>query len=447
MTFIIIILCITSLVLLITWAKVHPFLAFLIVSIVAGLLLGIPLLGDPMNGDSKSITKSITKGIGDTLGSLVIVIVLGAMLGKLVAESGAAQRIARVFRNIFGQKYLVWAMTLTGFVVGIPLYYNVGFVLLIPIIFSVAHTQKMPLVFVGLPMLTSLSVMHGFLPPHPAPMALVIQFHADMATTFFYGFIIAIPAILIAGPLFSTTLKKIKSTPLAIQSVPEIPEAQLPSTANSLISSLLPVLIIAGTALLSRLFGFNENVKNISAFIGDSNMVMLIALVIATYTLGINMGKRLSEIMSLYVDAVKDIAIILLIIGSAGILKQVFVDSGVSNEIATLLLTWKLPTLLLAWLVTAVLRLCLGSATIAGLTAVVIILPIAQQSTVDINLLVLSIGAGSLFCSHVNDTAFWMFKEYFGLTLKDTFRSWTLMETIVSIIGLIGVLLLNTFIG
>ncbi|HPM29911.1 MAG TPA: SLC13 family permease, partial [Chryseolinea sp.] len=164
MTFIIILCCIISLVVLITWAKVNPFLAFLFVSTMAGLLLGIPF---------SNIMQSVTKGIGDTLGSLVIVIVLGAMLGKLVAESGAAKQIARVFQNLFGAKYLVWAMTFTGFIVGIPLYYNVGFVLLVPIIFSVAYHNKLPLVYVGLPMLASHSVMHGFLPPHPSPMALV----------------------------------------------------------------------------------------------------------------------------------------------------------------------------------------------------------------------------------------------------------------------------------
>src|SRR6187551_2348115 len=214
MTFIIILCCIVSLVILITWAKVNPFLAFLLVSTMAGLLLGIPY---------SNIMQSVTKGIGDTLGSLVIVIVLGAMLGKLVAESGAAKQIATVFQNLFGSKYIVWAMTFTGFIVGIPLYYNVGFVLLIPIIFSVAYRYQLPLVYVGLPMLASLSVMHGFLPPHPSPIALVAQFKADMATTFAYGMIIAIPAIVIAGPLFSSTLKKLSSSiPVINQSV-EIP--------------------------------------------------------------------------------------------------------------------------------------------------------------------------------------------------------------------------------
>src|SRR5690349_20353160 len=175
MTFIIISCCIIGLVILITWAKVNPFLAFLLVSTVTGLLLGIPF---------PDIMKSVTKGLGDTLGSLVIVIVLGAMLGKIVAESGAAQQIAETFQNIFGTKYLVWAMTITGFLVGVPLFYNVGFVILIPIIFSVAYRYQLPLVYTGLPMLASLSVMHGFLPPHPSPMALLIQFKADMATTF-----------------------------------------------------------------------------------------------------------------------------------------------------------------------------------------------------------------------------------------------------------------------
>lgn len=434
MTFIILGACIACLVLLITWAKVNPFLAFLLVGTLAALLLGIPL---------QDVSKSVNKGIGDTLGSLVIVIVLGAMLGKLVADSGAAQRIASVMQSVFGERYLVWAMTLTGFVVGIPLYYNVGFVLLVPIIFSVAYQYKLPLVYIGLPMLASLSVMHGFLPPHPSPIALVMLFKADMATTFGYGIIIAIPAIIIAGPLFSRTLKKISSSNLIMNFPPPKSEEHLPGITNSLISSLLPVLIIAFTTLLSKVFSEHEMFRSILAFIGEPNVVMALTIIIATYTLGIQMGKKLSAIMVVYSEAVKDIAMILLIIGSAGILKQIFVDSGVSTEIAGVLSQWNLPPLLLAWIVTAILRLALGSATIAGLTAAGIIAPLASQTNVDPNLLVLSIGAGSLFCSHVNDTAFWLFKEYFGLNMKDTFRSWTMMESLVSVIGLIGVLVLD----
>lgn len=434
MTLTILVLCILSLILLITWAKVNPFLSFLIVSIATGLALGIPLT---------KIAQSVNKGLGDTLGSLVIVIVLGAMLGKLVAESGAAQRIAGVLRNTFGMKYMAWAMALTGFIVGIPLFYNVGFVLLIPIIFSVAFNYKLPLVYVGIPMLASLSVMHGFLPPHPSPMALLTQFNADMTATFFYGVLIAIPAIIVAGPLFAKTLKNIKSGSLKVHLVNEVPDEKLPGIVNSFISSLLPVILIAVTAVLARVYAGNEMIKNTAAFLGDPSVIMLLTIIIASYTLGLRMGKPLTEIMGYYADAVKDVSMILLIIGSAGILKQIFIDSGVSAEIASMLQGWNLPPLLLAWIVTAILRLCLGSATIAGLTAAGIVYPLTLETQVDPNLMVLSIGAGSLFCSHVNDTGFWLYKEYFGLSVKDTFRSWTVMESIVSVVGLLGVLAID----
>jgi Gnt-I system high-affinity gluconate transporter len=436
MNIIIILCCIIGLVVLITWCKVNPFLAFLLASTVSGLLLGIPY---------NMVMQSVTKGIGDTLGSLVIVIVLGAMMGKLVAESGAAKQIASVFQSLFGTKYIVWAMTLTGLVVGIPLYYNVGFVLLIPIAFSVAYTNNLPLVYVGLPMLASLSVMHGFLPPHPSPMAIVMQFKASMATTFFYGFCIALPSIIIAGPIFSKTLKNIKSNnKINLTFIPA--DTKLPGIANSIISSLLPVLIILVSSLAARVVN-DKSTLNVLAFLGEPNVVMGLALIIVTFSLGIQRGKTLTSIMQTYTEAVKDIAMILLIIGSAGILKQIIIDSGASKEIAEVLSGWQMPTLVLAWVVTACLRVCLGSATIAGLTAAGIIFPLTVQTNVNPNLIVLSIGAGSLFFSHVNDTAFWMFKEYFGLSMKDTFRSWTVMETIVSVIGLVSVLVLDQIIN
>jgi Gnt-I system high-affinity gluconate transporter len=208
-------------------------------------------------------------------------------------------------------------------------------------------------------------------------------------------------------------------------------------------SSLLPVILIAVTAALAKIYGDNSTVKGIATFLGDPSVIMLLTIIIATYTLGLRMGKPITEIMGYYADAVKDVSMILLIIGSAGILKQIFIDSGVSAEIASMLQGWNLPPLLLAWIVTAVLRLCLGSATIAGLTAAGIVYPLTLETQVDPNLMVLSIGAGSLFCSHVNDTGFWLYKEYFGLSVKDTFRSWSVMESIVSVVGLLGVLLIN----
>ena len=436
MTLLILAICILFLILLITWGKVNPFLAFLVVSIIAALLLGMPL---------SKIAQSVNKGIGDTLGSLVIVIVLGAMLGKLVAESGAAQKIAHTLRDVFGYKNLPWAMSLTGFIVGIPLFYNVGFVLLVPIIFSVAYSYKLPLIYVGLPMIASLSVMHGFLPPHPSPVALLSQFHADMGKTFFYGIMIAIPAIVLAGPLYAKTLKNIKTNPTKVFTMHELSDEKLPGTLNSFISSLLPVIMIAITTIATSVLKSDDQLKTIATFFAEPNIVMLITIIIATYTLGIYMGKSLTQVMNIYAEAVKDVSMILLIIGSAGILKQIFIDSGAGDQIAAALEEWKMPTLVLAWVITAVLRLCLGSATIAGLTAAGIVYPLTQQTHVDPNLVVLSIGAGSLFCSHVNDTGFWIFKEYFGISLKDTFRSWSVMETIVSVVGLIGVLVINQF--
>ncbi|WP_184541932.1 gluconate:H+ symporter [Mucilaginibacter sp. FT3.2] len=438
MAILILFACIITLVLLIAWARVNTFLAFLLVSVMAALLLGMPL---------SHIPQAVNKGLGDTLGSLAVIIVLGAMLGKLVAHSGAAQKIATVLKNTFGYKYVTWAMSLTGFIVGIPLFYNVGFVLLIPIIFSVAYSYKLPLVYVGLPMLASLSVMHGFVPPHPSPMALVSQFHADLAKTFVYGIIVAIPAIIIAGPIFANTLKSMKSNPTIILQADQLTDEELPGIGNSIISSLLPVLIIGGATLLARIFSDNVGVKTIVGFISEPAIAMILTICIATYTLGIWTGKRIATIMGIYAEAVKDVAMILLIIGSAGVLKQIFVETGVSTQMASILQQFSLPPLLLAWLITAILRLSLGSATIAGLTAAGIVYPLMGPNGPEPNLMVLAVGAGSLFCSHVNDTSFWLFKEYFGLSMKQTFLSWSLMETLVSVIGLIGVLILSAVLG
>jgi Gnt-I system high-affinity gluconate transporter len=223
----------------------------------------------------------------------------------------------------------------------------------------------------------------------------------------------------------------------------QLPDEELPGISISIISSLLPVLIIGFTTLIAKVYSDNIPVKNAAELIGEPTIAMILTICIATYTLGIALGKKLTTIMSIYAESVKDIAMILLIIGSAGILKQIFVETGVSNSFAVILQGLSLPPLLLAWLITAVLRLCLGSATIAGLTAAGIVAPLITHNGINPNLMVLAVGAGSLFCSHVNDTSFWLFKEYLGLSMKQTFLSWSLMETLVSVIGLIGVMLLS----
>jgi Gnt-I system high-affinity gluconate transporter len=434
MTLLIILLSIVVLILLISWAKLNAFLAFLIVSLLAGALLGIPL---------DQLPASVRKGIGDILGELVIIICLGAMLGKLVAESGAAQKISEVLMKIFGRRYFQWAMMITGFVVGIPLFYNVGFVLLVPLIFSVIYQTKLPAVYVGLPMLAALSVTHGFLPPHPSPTALVAQFHADMGVTLLYGICLAIPAIILAGPVFSRTLRNLNSTPLQTFQPPQLESGKLPGTFNSFFSSLLPVMLL----IISAAVGMSgKQSDTLFGFLGDPGNVMLISLIVATISLGIRQGMSMQKIMSHYAEAVKDVALILLVVAGAGALKQVLVDSGVSESIGNLLQHMQINPLLLGWLIAAIIRICVGSATVAGLTAAGIIAPVIEQSHCDPNLMVLSVGAGSLMFSHVNDAGFWMFKEYFNLSIKDTIRSWSVMETIVSLAGLVGVLIIQLFI-
>lgn len=437
MTILFVFVSILVLILLITWLKLNPFLAFLISSILAGFLLGIP---------PEQIAGSIQKGIGGLLGDLVIVIVMGAMLGKLVAESGAAQRIADTLMSIFGVKNVTWAMMVTGLVVGIPLFYNVGFVLLVPLVFSVSYRYKLPAVYVGIPMLAALSVTHGFLPPHPSPAALVAQFGANMGLTLAYGLIVVIPTIIIAGPLFAKFLKNIDSKPLQTFQAKQREEGDLPGTFNSFFSALFPVFLLVGTTIVGLQMSPDHVLFPYFKFVGDPGMVMLISLLIATFTLGIKMNFKVPKLMDLYVVAAKDVAMILLIIAGAGALKQVLMDSGVSQTIADSLQGWDVHPLILAWSITAIIRVCVGSATVAGLTTAGIIAPMVSGGNVDPNLLVLSIGAGSLMFSHFNDAGFWLYKEYFNVSVKDTIKSWSLMETIVAVVGLGGVLILDVFI-
>jgi len=430
----IILLAVLALIGLISWGKVQPFLAFLLVALGAGFVLGLP---------APRLMAAVYQGLGDALGSVVIIIVLGAMLGKLVADSGAAQQIATVMLEAFGLKYIQWTLMVTGLIIGVPLFYNVGFVLVIPLIFSVAYKYRLPAVYVGLPMLASLSVLHGFLPPHPAPTALVAQFHASLGRTFVYGLVIAVPAIILAGPLYARTLRGIVSVPLAGFVTESLPAEAMPGRLNSFVSSLLPVLLLGLALGLQAVLPANGPLAPLLVLLAEPAVVMLLSVLVATASLGLARGRSLSQVMDGYGLAIKDIAAILLIIAGAGALKQVLVASGASQEIAARLQGTGLPPLVLGWLLAALIRVCLGSATIAGLTAAGVMLPLLAHSPVNPNLLVLAIGAGSLAVSHVNDAGFWLFKEYFNLSVKDTLRSWTVMETIVSVVGLAGVLLLD----
>jgi len=432
MTLLIVFFALIALIILIALFKLNPFLAFLVVSVIAGLCLGIPL---------GQVTRSVEKGMGDILGANVVIIVLGAMLGKLIAESGAAQQIASSIMQKVGLKNIHWALALIGFIIGIPLFYNTGFVLMIPLVFSMVYQYKLPAVATAVPLLAALSVAHGFLPPHPSPSALATQFNANIGTTMFYGIMIAIPTIVVAGPLFSRTLKNIASSPLATFRPPELSAAQLPTIFNSFFAALLPVALFAITSSLP--FVVPGYLHHAISFFAQPSIVMMIALAVATFSLGLKKGRSMKQVMFTYGEAVKDIAMILLIIGGAGALKQILIDSGVSNQIADMLQDISLSPLFLGWLTAAVIRIAVGSATVAGFTAAGIIAPLLLKTGTDPNLMVLSIGAGSLMFSHVNDGGFWLFKEYFNVSIKDTIRSWSMMESIVSILGLIGVLILN----
>ena len=421
------------LIILIAWVKVHPFLAFLIVSVAGGLLLGIPL---------EKITGSIKSGFGSMLGELAVVITLGAMLGKLVAASGAAQSISNALIQLFGEKYLQWGMLVTGFVVGIPLFYNVGFVLLVPLAFTIIYRTGTHALVIGIPMLAALSVTHGFLPPHPSPVALCAQLNASPGKVLFYGLLIAIPAVIVAGPLFASTLKRI-SVPQPQLFRQQEAITDLPGGAVSFISALLPACLL----LLLSAFSFLPNQtsvgKSIVTFAGDPIIILIVSLFFATYSLGLRRKKKLTDLMTMYGEAVKDVSVILLIIAGAGAFKQVLTDSGLNQVLGQSFSSVSLNPLMLGWFIAAIIRVCLGSATVAGITAAGIVVPLTVQYGVSPELMVLSVGTGSLMFSHVNDSGFWMFKEYFNLSVRDTIRSWSVMESIVSIMGLAGVLFID----
>ncbi len=424
--------------LLIAHFKLNAFISFILVSLFVGV-------GNQM--EVLDVVKSIETGLGKTLGGLILILGLGAMLGKLVADSGAAQRITTKLVEKFGKKNIQWAVVLTGFIVGIPMFYTVGFVILIPLVFTVAAATGLPLIYVGLPMLASLSVTHGYLPPHPAPTGIAVMFKADIGKTLLYGIIIAIPAIIVAGPLFSRTIKNIKATPLKEFLNPKVlTDDEMPSTFISIFTALLPVILIGFAAIIDAAAPDGSIVKEVALVIGNPVLAMLISVLVAIYTLGLARGRKMTEVMNSVASGVTGITMVLLIIAGAGALKEVLIDSGVSDYIGDMLKGSAISPLILAWLIATVIRVCVGSATVAGLTAAGIALPLLGDSGASPELMVLAIGSGSLMLSHVNDGGFWLYKEYFNLSVKDTLKTWTVMETTVGVMGLLGVLALDIFI-
>jgi Gnt-I system high-affinity gluconate transporter len=419
-----------------TAKKLSPFYSLLIVAIITGLLLGM---------STDAVLKSFETGVGNTLGGLALIICLGAILGKVLEVSGAAEKIASTLIRSFGEKNIQWAVMITGLLIGIPLYYNAGFVILVPLIFTLVRKTKLPLLYIAIPTAASLSTTHCFLPPHPGPVYLINTLNADMGKVLLYGLLMAIPAVIIAGPLLGRWLRNIKvdvSGSLFADEKP--PEKKLPAALPSFIIALLPVFLIT-ISVIASYFLPDGLAKTVLLFIGHATVALLISVSLAIYYFGIRSGVTMPAAMKWTSDAISEIALILLIITAGGVFSQVLRDSGTGSYISSFSSKLNMPPLLFAWIVTAMLRVSIGSATVAGITAAGVVAPLITTG-VSPELMVLSVGAGSVFGSHINDSGFWMFKEFFNLSLKQTFLSWTVMETLISIIGLIGVLILNLFV-
>lgn len=410
--------------------KLDPTLALLIVSVITGLLLQMPI---------QKVMTSITNGVGTTLGGVIMILALGAMIGKLAEDSGAAKKIVIILVNSFGVKNIQWAVLLTGILVGIPLFFNAGFIILIPLVFSIASATGLPKLYIGIPMIAALSVTHGFLPPHPGPVALASIFNANIGKVLLYGLMISLPIALVSGILYPRLTISISQLNIKAHVISFDDEQHLPSAFKSFSIALMPVFLIAVGTLGSVLA--SGKLQYISRFLADPTLALLMSIIIVLFLVNIEMKKA----MEACVEGVKSVAMIILIIAAGGAFKQILLDSGVGEQVKELATSWHMQPLLLGWALAAILRITLGSATVAALTTSGMVLPFIHSGTSP-ELMVLSIGAGSLMLSHVNDTGFWMFKEYFGLTVKQTFKTWTVMECLISGMGLGGVLILNQFI-
>lgn len=438
MTILVLLAAILLLLLLIGWLKINPFVSLLFAALFVGVADGMPL---------GKLLSAVNGGISSTLGPLVITLVFGMVLGTLLSDTGAVQQISSRLIKIFGDKYIKLAMVITGFSVGLAMFYNAGFLVLIPLIFAVCASTGKPLVYIGISVASALSVTHCFLPPHPGPTAITLIFNADLGKTLLYGIMVAIPAVIAAGILFPEMIKNIRPiTEQKFFEVKHIEADKLPGFGISFFIAIVPVLLMGISAVSEMFMDKTSALHSFLLFIGDSGVSLLIASSLALIILGKKSNMSMQELLNKAFNSVSSVTLILLIIAAGGAFKQVLIDSGTSNYIAEYFKGSSIPPLLLAWLIATFIRIAIGSATVAGLTAAGIMQPLIASMHVNAELMVIAIGAGSVMCSHVNDTGFWMFKEYFGISLKDTFKSWTMMESIVGVIGLAGVLLINMFI-
>lgn len=424
---------------LIVFAKVHAFLALMLGSFVMAILAGVPL--------TDSFT-SFTTGLGSTVGNVGVLIVLGSMIGVLLTKTGASDQIVDTVVAHSSKKSLPWAIAAVAFIMGISLFFEVGLVLMIPVVMSLAKRQNMPAIALGIPAIAALGCLHGFVPPHPGPLTAISYLNANLGVTL--GLIIAIPTTIISGPLVAKWMARmvpVKANEAYASSDTSIAVEDRPSFLASLMIVLLPVILMLLNAVF-ELTGLNiPYVTTLVSFFGSSVVALLTAVIYGVFALGLKGGRTFKEVNGLLGTSFTSIAGILMIVGAGGGFKQTLVDSGIADVLGTYLVQLAVPIFVSAWLIAVFIRLATGSATVATITAAGIVAPLAAScSTAELSLIVLAIGAGSMFFSHVNDGGFWMVKEYFGLSMGQTFKTWSLSCTLISVIGLVGVCLLSLFV-
>jgi gluconate:H+ symporter, GntP family len=429
-----------ALITLIARFKLHPFIALIMVSLAMGIAAGMP---------PGAAVKAFQDGVGSALGFIAIVVGLGTMLGKMMAESGAATRIATTLIDRFGERRVHWAVMVVAFIVGIPVFFQVGFVLLIPLVFTIARRTGISLIKIGIPLVAGLSVVHGMLPPHPAAMLAVGAYHADVGRTLLYGMLVGLPTAALAGPVFASWVAPRivlpTENPLARQLEGEsVPAAAMPGFGVSLLTVLLPVILMLLASAANVTLDPASPLRAALNFVGQPFVALLLALLFSFWSLGRPRHVTRAEVMKFCNDCLGPTATILLVIGAGGGFNQVLVQSGVGRAIAALAVGSHASPLVLAWTVAAVIRVATGSATVAMTTAAGIVAPIAAATpTANAELLVLATGAGALVLSHVNDSGFWLIKEFFNMTVPQTLKTWTVAETIIGVAGLVFTMLLS----
>ncbi|MFI8220643.1 GntP family permease [Streptomyces sp. NPDC085932] len=430
---------IAVIVLLITKFKLHAFLALTIGSLALGAIAGAPL---------DKVLTSFSTGLGSTVAGVGVLIALGAILGKMLADSGGADQIVDTILDRAGGRSMPWAMVLIASVIGLPLFFEVGIVLLIPVVLMVAKRGNYSLMRIGIPALAGLSVMHGLVPPHPGPLVAIDAVGADLGVTLALGVLVAIPTVIIAGPVFSKYAARWVDVPAPEKMIPQRASEDLekrPGFGATLFTVLLPVILMLAKALVDIVVDDPENaVQRVFDVVGAPMIALLASVLVGIFTLLRPAGFSKERISPLVEKSLMPIAGILLIVGAGGGFKQTLIDTGVGQMVLDISEDWAIPALLLAWLIAVVIRLATGSATVATVSAAGLVAPLAaDMSTTHAALLVLAIGAGSLFFSHVNDAGFWMVKEYFGLSVGQNIKTWSVMETIISVVAGGLVLLLS----